>query len=100
MYFYAYIYMCCFIAIYLFYQFTQTPLPAFLQYLHTGISWGFLLIGGYYCIKIVVDCLILYNKSEMSQTHMLNGMLLAFLHYLPTLLIALFMLKAGFQTSH
>lgn len=100
MYFYAFIYMCCYITLYLYFQFTQTPMPGFLPYLNKGIGWGFILLGAYISGKIIVDCLASSAKGQMTQANMAGGILLALLHFLPTLLIALFMLKEGFRTAN
>lgn len=97
MYFFAFIYMCCYMAAYFYFQFTNTPLPHFLPNLNTAISWGFILWGGYQSGKIIVDCLVSNAKGQMTQVNMVNGIILATLVFLPTLLISLFMLLGGYK---
>lgn len=96
MYFYNFIFMCLYIGVYLYYQLTETALPAFLHQANIWISWGFLLWGGYMAAKIIVDCLMLNAKGQMTPEHVRSGILLALLHFLPTLLMSVFMLKEGF----
>jgi hypothetical protein len=96
MYFYNYIFMCLYIATYLYYQVTEVPLPGFMQHLNVWVSWGFLLWGGYQAGRIIVDCLMLSAKNQMTPEHVRNGILLAVLHFLPTFLMSVFMLKEGF----
>ncbi len=97
MYFFAYIYMCCYLAVYLYFQFANTPLPGFLSYLNAAVTWGFILWGGYESGKIIVDCVVTNAKGQMTQANMLSGILLAILVFIPTLLISLFMLLGGFK---
>lgn len=96
MYFFNYIFMCLYIGVYLYFQLTDTPLPAILSDANVWVSWGFLLWSGYLSGKIIVDCLMLNAKNQMTQANMWNGLLLAVLNFLPTLLISVFMLKEGF----
>lgn len=96
MYFFNYIFMCLYIGVYLCFQLTDTPLPALLSDVNVWVSWGFLLWGGYLSCRVIVDCLMLNAKNQMTQANMWNGLLLAVLNFLPTLLMSVFMLKEGF----
>ena len=96
MYFFNYIFMCLYISVYLYYQWTGAPMPEFLPQINVWVSWGFLLYSGYLSAKIIVDCLLLNAKNQMSADNMLNGILLAVLNFIPVLLMSVFMLKEGF----
>ena len=57
---------------------------------------GFLLWAGYQSGKIIVDCIRSSFTGEMSAPNVRNGILMALLNFLPTLLMSVFMLKEGF----
>ena len=96
MYFIQYTFMCLFIGTYLFFQWSNAPMPGFLHQANIWISWGFLLWGVFLAGRIIVDCIGLNAKKQMSAGNAWNGVLLAVLHFLPTLAISFFMLKEGF----
>lgn len=96
MYFIQYAFMCLLIGTYLFFQTTNAPVPAFLYQANTWVFWAFLLWGGFLAGRVVVDCILLNTKDQMSAGNAWNGVLLATLHFLPVLGMSLFMLKHGF----
>lgn len=96
MYFIQYAFMCLFIGTYLFFQWSNTPMPGFLHQANIWVFWGFLLWGGFLAGRVIVDCILLNSKSQMSAGNAWNGVLLAVLHFLPTLAMSFFMLKEGF----
>ena len=96
MYFYNYIFMCLYIGIFLYFQWNDAPLPDFLHHLNVWVSYGFILWGGYTAGRIMVDCVVLNSKDQMTAANMRNGILLSILHFLPTFLMSLFMLNEGF----
>ncbi len=71
-------------------------MPTFLPMLNKGISAFFLLWGLYGAGRIIIDCLRLHAKGDMTGEHMRNGILMSVLYFLPTLLMTVFMLKEGF----
>lgn len=93
---YFFYYMCLYIGTYVYYQWVEQPMPTFLPMLNKGISAFFLLWGLYSAGRIVIDCLRLHAKEEMTGEHMRNGILMSVLYFLPTLLMTVFMLKEGF----
>ena len=88
--------MCLYVGIYLFYFITGSAMPVFLPKVNFWVNWGLLIWTGYASGRVIVDCLLLNARNEMSKTNMLNGLLLAALQFLPVLLISVFMLKEGF----
>lgn len=96
MYFLNYIFMCLYIGIYLFFHLSNTPFPDFLRQVNTYTCWAFLLWGGFMAGRVIVDCLMLSAQNQMTAENVRNGILLAILHFLPTLLMSVFMLKEGF----
>ena len=96
MYFFNYFFMCLYIGVYLFYQLTDSSMPDFFPKINVAVNWGFLLWSGFMSGRIIVDCLLSRAKNEMTPANMANGILLAVLQFLPTLLIATFMLREGF----
>lgn len=92
----AYLYMCLFIGTYLYHYATDAPFPDVLRTANTWICWALLLWGGYQAGRVIVDCLLLSAQNQMTATNVRNGILLALLGYLPTLLIGVFMLREGF----
>ena len=96
MYLFQYAFMCLYIGAFLYFQLTGTPLPEFMHTLNVWVSWGFLLWGGYLSGRVVVDCLLLGAKNQMTPANVRNGILLALLKLVPTLLMSVFMLKEGF----
>ena len=97
--FIQYAFMCFYIGTYLYFQLDNTPMPAILSNVNTWISWGFLLWGVFLAGRVIVDCVILSSKDQMSAENVRNGILLAVLHFLPTLGMSLFMLKEGFASK-
>jgi len=95
----AYLYMCLFIGTYLYYYTTGAPFPELLRTANTWICWALLLWGGYQAGKIVLDCVTLSAQGQMSSANVRDGILLALLDYLPTLLIGVFMLREGFMET-
>ena len=93
---YFFYYMCLYIGTYLYYQWAEQAMPAFLPLLNKGISAFFLLWGAYGAGRIIIDCLKSYAKGEMIGEHMRNGILMSVLYFLPTLLLTVFMLREGF----
>ena len=96
MHFYLYAFMCLYIGIFLYFNWVETPMPDHLPLVNTWVCFAFLLWGAYTAGKIVVDCISLKSKGQMSTVHMRNGILLAILHVLPTILMSVFMLNEGF----
>lgn len=88
--------MCLYIGIYLFYYCSGAPMPGFLPKVNIWVNWGFLIWGGFQSGRVIVDCLWMHARNEMSRGNMWNGMLLALLQFLPVFLISVFMLKEGF----
>ncbi|MCC6461502.1 MAG: hypothetical protein IT260_13600 [Saprospiraceae bacterium] len=88
--------MSLYIGVYVYFQIIEAPLPAFLPQVNTWVNWGLLLWAGYQSGKIIVDCVQSHAKNQMTTDNMWNGILLALLHALPTVLMALFMLREGF----
>jgi hypothetical protein len=97
MYFLNYIFMCLFIGIYLYYFLSGTPFPDFLQPVGRWVSWGFLAWAGLMSARIVVDCLLLGAKGQMTGPNVMNGILLAILNFLPVFLMSVFMLREGYK---
>jgi|GEM_PF-1077420 len=93
---YNYIYMCLFIGIFLYFQWVEKMMPAALLLVNKFASWAFILWGVYVAGKIIVDCLMLSSKGQMAAEHVRNGILLSLMHFLPVLLMSVFMLKEGF----
>jgi len=93
---YNYIYMCLFIGIFLCFQWMEKMMPPVLWQVNKFVSWAFIAWGVYAAGKIIVDCLMLSSKGQMSAEHVRSGILLALMHFLPVLLMSVFMLKEGF----
>ncbi len=96
MYFYNYIFMCLYIGTYLYFQWMDAAMPDYLRQLNIWVSWGFLLWGGYLAVRVIVDCVSLNAQNQMTADNMRNGILLSLLHFLPTFLMSVFMLREGF----
>ncbi len=96
MYVYNYIYMCLYIGIFLYFQWIGAAMPDILPQLNMWVSYAFLLWGTYSAGRIIVDCIMLNSKGQMTAAHMRDGILLSLLHFLPTFLMSVFMLKEGF----
>ncbi len=94
--FIQYTFMCLYIGAYLFYHWSEKAFPEVLRAVNTWVMWGFLAWGGYWVVKVVLDCLRLGAKSQMTPVNVRNGILLAILNFIPVLLMALFMLQEGF----
>lgn len=92
-----YIFLCLFIGIHLFFHLTNTPPPGFLRTVNLIVSCGFLLWGGYYAGKVIIDCIQLGAKGQMQPVHIRNGILLAILNYLPVVMMSVFLLKEGYK---
>lgn len=97
MHFYNYIFMCLYIGVYIGYQLMNAPFPGFLRTLNIWVCWGFLLWGAYWAGKVILDCILLSMKNQMSSANAISGVMLAVLNFLPGLLISVFMLKEGFK---
>lgn len=97
MHFINYAFMCVYIGIYLFYKLNEMPFPDYFRTINMCVCWGFLLWGGYYAGKVIIDCLQLNFKNQMTTPNMVSGILLAITNYLPGLMISVFMLKEGFK---
>jgi hypothetical protein len=93
----TYLYMCLFIGTYLYFYGTGAPFPEFLRSLNGWVCWAFLLWGGYQAGSVIVDCLVLSSKDQMTPSNARDGILLALISYLPTLMISIFMLREGFM---
>ncbi len=96
MFVYNYIYMCLYIGIFLYFQWMGAAMPDILPQLNMWVSYGFLLWGTYTAGRIIVDCILLNYKGQMTAVHTRNGIVLALMHFLPTFLMSVFMLKEGF----
>lgn len=96
MYFLNYIFMCVYIGIYLYFQVNDAVMPEALRQVNVWVSWGFILVALYFSGRVIVDCLMLSTKGEMSPENVRSGILLAVLQFLPTILMSVFMLKEGF----
>lgn len=96
MYFLQFACMCLYIGIYLYFQLTNTPLPAFFSMTNTWVFSGFLLWGGFISGRIMIDCALLSMKNQMTAANAWNGVLLAVLNFLPTLGMSMFMIREGF----
>lgn len=97
MYIFNFLYMCLFIGVYLYFYLTGSPLPELLRSANTWVCWGFLLWGGFVAGRVIVDCISLGTQGQMTAANIRNGILLALLDYLPTLLMSGFMLREGFM---
>lgn len=96
MYLYHYLFMCLYIGVYQYFNWTDTPFPESLRPVNVWVNWAFLLWTGYTSGKIIVDCMLSGFRKQMTPANVRNGILLALLHFLPVLLMALFMLNEGF----
>ena len=96
MYFTQYICMSLFIGAYLYFQMTATPPPPLFFTATTWIFAAFLLWGIYTSGSIILDCVMLNTKGQMTSANAWNGVLLAVLNLVPTLGMSVFMLTQGF----
>lgn len=92
-----FVYLCLMIGTYLYYHTTGTPFPEHLRSLNTWVCWGFLAWGGFYAGRVIVDCILSGIQGQMQPEHIRNGILLALVSYLPTVLMSVFMLREGFM---
>ncbi len=92
-----YLFMCLFIGIYLIYHLSGTPFPAAMKTVNIVISCAFLLWGGYYAGRVILDCIMSSFNGQMSAEHIRSGITLAIVNYAPTVLMSVFMLKEGFK---
>lgn len=99
MYFFQFIFMCIYIAIYLYFELTGTPFPPVLRTINMGVCWLFLLWAGYIAGKVIIDCIVSNARNQMSTVNMYRGILLVTLQFIPTLLMSLFLLKEGFVSK-
>ncbi len=97
MYFLNYAYMCLVIGTYLYFQLTDTPIPDLFRQANTYACWAFLIWGGFLAGRIIVDCISMSAQGEMTAANVRNGIMLAILHFLPSLLMSIFLLKEGFM---
>ena len=97
--FYNYIYMVLYIGAWLYFQWTEAPMPETLPQTNLAVSAGFILWAAYSAGYIIVDCLRLRRRNEMSAEHMRQGILLALAHNLPVFLMSGFMLREGFTDA-
>lgn len=97
MYLINYFYMCLYIGIFLYFNWTDRAMPGFLPQLNMIVCWGFLLWGTFIAGRVIVDCLALGSKGQMSAENVRNGIILSLMHFLPTLLMSVFMLREGFK---
>lgn len=91
-----YYYMCLYIGIFLYFNWIERPLPAFLPQANMIVSWGFLLWGIFIAGRIILDCIMLNSKGQMTAEHMRNGIIMSLMHFMPTLLMSVFLLREGF----
>lgn len=96
MYVYNYIYMCLYIGIFLYFQWSERAMPGVLSQVNMIVSWAFILWGAFTVGRIIVDCLMLNSKGQMTAVNMRNGIVMSLMHFVPTLLMSVFMLKEGF----
>lgn len=96
MYFIQYAFMCFYIGTYLYFQSSNAPMPPLLPNVNSWVSWGFLLWGGFLAGRVIVDCILLQAKGQMTAGNFRNGFLLAVLNFLPVLAMSVFMLRQGF----
>lgn len=99
MYFYQYLFMCLYIGIYLFYHLSGSAMPGYLPQVNLVVSWGFLAYAVFVAGRIIVSCITLNAKGQMTGPNMRNGIMLALLHLLPFLLMSAFMLSEGFREN-
>jgi hypothetical protein len=92
-----YIFLCLYIGIYLYFHLNDAPFPDFLRTVNLVVCSGFLLWGGYIAGKVILDCILLGAKGQMQPVHIRNGIMLAILHYLPVVLMSVFLLKEGYK---
>ena len=78
------------------FQLSNTPLPALLPQVNTWVSWAFLPWGGFLAGRVIVDCILLQAKGQMTAGNFRNDLLLAVLNYLPVLAMSVFMLRQVF----
>ena len=97
MYFIQFAFMAGYVCLSLYFQSVNTPVPLFLTTASTWIAWGFLLWGGFGAVRIIVDCLQLRAKNQMTAENMRSGMLLAVLHFLPSFGMSGFIILEGFR---
>lgn len=97
MYVFTYLYMCLYIGIFLYFQWAGAPMPDMLPQINKWVCWAFLLWGTFEAGRIIVDCVMLNAKGQMSVVSMRNGILLSLMHFLPSFLMSVFMLKEGFK---
>lgn len=93
MYYIQYAFLCLFVGSYLYFHFSGAPAPPFFETARLVVAWGFLLWGGYYAGRVIVDCILSYSKGEMTALNARNGFLLALLNYLPVFLMSFFLLR-------
>lgn len=97
--FISYAFLCIFIGLYLYFQFNNQPLPAYFDQARVWVAWGLLLWAGFSAGRVIVSCISLGAKGEMTAEHIRSGMLLGVLHGLPAMLMAIFLLRSGFVTK-
>ncbi|MBL7804145.1 MAG: hypothetical protein JNL02_10450 [Saprospiraceae bacterium] len=91
--------MCLLIGVYLYFHLSGVALPPYFDTARLLVAWGFLLWAVYGAGRIMVDCILLYNKGEMTSMSARNGFLLALMHHLPFVLMSLFLLQKGYETK-
>jgi hypothetical protein len=96
MYFINYAFLCLFVGVYVYFQMTGAPVPAFWNTARVWASWVFLLWAGFEAGRVILDSILTNLKGEMSTANMLNGMLMVVLNILPILLMSFFLLKEGY----
>lgn len=99
MYYIQYGFLCLFVGSYLYFHFSGALAPPSFDTARLVVAWGFLLWGGYFAGRIMVDCVMLYSKGEMTAPNLRNGFLLALLNYLPILLMSLFLLRGATEVA-
>ncbi|MEQ1745416.1 MAG: hypothetical protein ABMA02_08325 [Saprospiraceae bacterium] len=99
MFIFNFIYMCLLIGTYLYFYCSGTPFPEALRTANTWICWGFLLWGGFVGGRVIVDCILSGLQGQMQLVNVRNGILLAVLDFLPTLLMSLFLMREGFMEA-
>lgn len=96
--FYQFIYLCLVILVNLYFEWNNAAWPTQWRTANFWINVGFLAIGGYFAARVIIDCIVSGSKGQMLPVNVRQGILMALLYYVPTIVMSLFLLKEAYKS--
>lgn len=96
--FYQFIYLCLVILVNLYFELTGTAWPVQFRTANFWINVGFLALGGYFAARVILDCIVSGSRGQMLPINVRQGILMAGLYYLPTIVMSIFLIKEAYKS--